>query len=456
MSKHLDTEQNKEWLEKMALVCEEHSKIESGLFTKYDVKRGLRDLSGQGVLTGLTEISEIRSYTIVDRDMIPCEGKLYYQGVDVEEIVDGFLQEKRFGFEEVVYLLLFGQLPTETQLEELKVLLSEYRASLPPSFVRDIIMKAPSVDLMNTLARSVLTLYSYDKKADDTSIPNVLRQCLQLIALFPMFSVYGYQASNYFHEGSGFFIHTPKPEYSTAENILYMLRPDSSFTPLEAKILDIALVLHAEHGGGNNSTFTNHVVTSSGTDTYSAVAASLGSLKGPRHGGANIKVSLMFADMKEKIKNWKDEDEVREYLTALLQKRAFDKSGLIYGMGHAVYSISDPRANVFKKFVRSLSEEKGRTDEFELYSLVERLAPEVIAKERQIYKGVSANIDFYSGFVYNMLELPNELYTPLFAMGRIAGWSAHRLEELINAGKIIRPAYKAVSKHKPYLPLSER
>ncbi|MBP3702860.1 MAG: citrate/2-methylcitrate synthase [Lachnospiraceae bacterium] len=456
MSKHLDTEQNKEWLEKMALVCEEHSKIESGLFTKYDVKRGLRDLSGQGVLTGLTEISEIRSYTIVDRDMIPCEGKLYYQGVDVEEIVDGFLQEKRFGFEEVVYLLLFGQLPTETQLEELKVLLSEYRASLPPSFVRDIIMKAPSVDLMNTLARSVLTLYSYDKKADDTSIPNVLRQCLQLIALFPMFSVYGYQASNYFHEGSGFFIHTPKPEYSTAENILHMLRPDSSFTPLEAKILDIALVLHAEHGGGNNSTFTNHVVTSSGTDTYSAVAASLGSLKGPRHGGANIKVSLMFADMKEKIKNWKDEDEVREYLTALLQKRAFDKSGLIYGMGHAVYSISDPRANVFKKFVRSLSEEKGRTDEFELYSLVERLAPEVIAKERQIYKGVSANIDFYSGFVYNMLELPNELYTPLFAMGRIAGWSAHRLEELINAGKIIRPAYKAVSKHKPYLPLSER
>lgn len=456
MSKHLDTEKNKEWLEKMASVCEEHSRIEPSLFTKYDVKRGLRDLSGQGVLTGLTEISEIRSYTIVDRDMIPCEGKLYYQGVDVEEIVDGFLQEKRFGFEEVVYLLLFGQLPTETQLEELNGLLSEYRASLPPSFVRDIIMKAPSVDLMNTLARSVLTLYSYDKKADDTSIPNVLRQCLQLIALFPMFSVYGYQASSYFHEGSGFFIHTPKPEYSTAENILHMLRPDSSFTPLEAKILDIALVLHAEHGGGNNSTFTNHVVTSSGTDTYSAVAASLGSLKGPRHGGANIKVSLMFADMKEKIKDWNDEDEVREYLTALLQKRAFDKSGLIYGMGHAVYSISDPRANVFKKFVRSLSEEKGRTDEFELYSLVERLAPEVIAKERQIYKGVSANIDFYSGFVYNMLELPNELYTPLFAMGRIAGWSAHRLEELINAGKIIRPAYKAVSKHKPYLPLSER
>ena len=456
MSKHLDTECNKEWLEKKASECEEHSKIDSNLYAKYEVKRGLRDLSGQGVLTGLTEISEIRSYTIVDRDMIPCEGKLYFRGVDVEEIVDGFLQEKRFGYEEVVYLLLFGELPTETQLEELKQLLSEYRASLPPAFVRDIIMKAPSVDLMNTLARSVLTLYSYDKKADDTSTANVLRQCLQLIALFPMFAVYGYQASSYFHEGAGFFIHPPKPEYSTAENILHMLRPDSSFTPLEAKILDIALVLHAEHGGGNNSTFTNHVVTSSGTDTYSAVAASLGSLKGPRHGGANIKVSLMFADMKEKIKNWTDEDEVREYLTALLQKRAFDKSGLIYGMGHAVYSISDPRANVFKKFVKSLSEEKGMMEEFELYSLVERLAPEVIAKERQIYKGVSANIDFYSGFVYNMLELPNELFTPLFAMGRIAGWSAHRLEELINAGKIIRPAYKSVSKHKPYVPLSER
>lgn len=456
MSKHLDTECNKEWLEKKASECEEHSKIDSNLYAKYEVKRGLRDLSGQGVLTGLTEISEIRSYTIVDRDMIPCEGKLYFRGVDVEEIVDGFLQEKRFGYEEVVYLLLFGELPTETQLEELKQLLSEYRASLPPAFVRDIIMKAPSVDLMNTLARSVLTLYSYDKKADDTSTANVLRQCLQLIALFPMFAVYGYQASSYFHDGAGFFIHPPKPEYSTAENILHMLRSDSSFTPLEAKILDIALVLHAEHGGGNNSTFTNHVVTSSGTDTYSAVAASLGSLKGPRHGGANIKVSLMFADMKEKIKNWTDEDEVREYLTALLQKRAFDKSGLIYGMGHAVYSISDPRANVFKKFVKSLSEEKGMMEEFELYSLVERLAPEVIAKERQIYKGVSANIDFYSGFVYNMLELPNELFTPLFAMGRIAGWSAHRLEELINAGKIIRPAYKSVSKHKPYVPLSER
>lgn len=455
-SKHLDMECKKEWLHKMADVCKENSKIDSELYTIYEVKRGLRDVSGQGVLTGLTEISEIRSYSIVDHDMIPCEGKLYYRGVDIEDIVDGFLKEKRFGYEEVVYLLLFGKLPKDEELEELKALLSEYRSSLPPSFVRDIIMKAPSVDLMNTLARSVLTLYSYDNKADDTSIDNVLRQCLQLIALFPMFSVYGYQASSYFNEGSGFFIHPPKPEYSTAENILHMLRADSKFTPLEAKILDIALVLHAEHGGGNNSTFTNHVVTSSGTDTYSAVAASLGSLKGPRHGGANIKVSLMFDDMKNTIKDWKDEEEISNYLTSLLRKEGFDHSGLIYGMGHAVYSISDPRANTFKRFVRSLSEEKGRTDEFELYALVEKLAPEVIAKERKIYKGVSANIDFYSGFVYNMLELPNELYTPLFATGRIAGWSAHRLEELINAGKIIRPAYKAVSKHKEYVPMNER
>ena len=319
-NKHLDTDSHKEWIKKMAKVCEENSAIDSELYTKYDVKRGLRDLSGQGVLTGLTEVSEIRSYTVVDRDMIPCEGKLYYQGIDVEEIVDGFLHEKRFGFEEVVYLLLFGGLPDKDELDELKTILSNYRASLKPDFVRDIIMKAPSVDLMNTLSRSVLTLYSYDKKADDTSVENVLRQCLQLIALFPMFAVYGYQASNYFHEGASFFIHAPKPEYSTAENILHMLRPDSNFTPLETKILDLALVLHAEHGGGNNSTFTTHVVTSSGTDTYSAVAASLGSLKGPKHGGANIKVSQMFADMKENIRDWKSESEVKDYLMKLLKK----------------------------------------------------------------------------------------------------------------------------------------
>lgn len=456
MSNNLDAGYRSDWLHKMATVCEASSTIDSTLFEKYEVKRGLRDLNGQGVLTGLTEISEIRSYTVVDHDMVPCEGKLYYQGIDIEDIVNGFLSEKRFGYEEVVYLLLFGRLPNEQELEELKDMLASYRQSLPTSFVRDIIMKAPSVDLMNMLGRSVLTLYSYDDRADDTSTENVLRQCLQLVALFPMFSVYGYQAACYFHEGTSFFLHPPQREYSTAENILHMLRPNSNFTPLEAKILDIALVLHAEHGGGNNSTFTDHVVTSSGTDTYAAISAALGSLKGPRHGGANVKVSLMFEDMKKTVKDWEDEEEVEMYLTALLNRQVFDKAGLIYGMGHAVYSISDPRAKTFRQFVKKLAEEKGMQREFALYNLVERLAPEVIANERHIYKGVSANIDFYSGLVYSMLELPNELYTPLFAIGRIAGWSAHRLEELVNAGKIIRPAYKAVCKHQPYVPLSER
>lgn len=436
-------------------LCTENFKINPELYSKYEVKRGLRDISGKGVLTGLTEISEIRSYTIVDSDVIPCEGKLYYQGIDVEEIVKGFIDEDRFGFEETVYLLLFGKLPTKEELRRLTDLLADYR-ELPTSFVRDIILKAPSPDMMNTLARSVLTLYSYDDKADDTSTQNVLRQCLQLIALFPLLSVYGYQAYSHYHDGNSLFIHSPKPELSTAENILHILRPDSKYTKLEAKILDIALVLHAEHGGGNNSSFTTHVVSSSGTDTYSVIAASLGSLKGPRHGGANIKVVKMFEDMKASVHDWEDEEEVRQYLVDLLHKKAFDRKGLIYGIGHAVYSISDPRANVLHGFVESLSREKGLEKEFKLYSMVERLAPEVIAKERRIYKGVSANVDFYSGFVYSMLGLPLELYTPIFAIARIAGWSAHRLEELINDGKIIRPAYKSVAKHKPYVAIDDR
>ena len=456
MNKNLDLEYKHEWLQKMADVCEASSTIDSTLFDKYEVKRGLRDLNGQGVLTGLTEISEIRSYTVIDHDMVPCEGKLYYQGIDIEEIVDGFLQEKRFGYEEVVYLLLFGELPTESQLEDLKDILAEYRKSLPSSFVRDIIMKAPSSDLMNTLGRSVLTLYSYDTKADDTTTENVLRQCLELVALLPMFAVYGYQAANYFHEGSSFFLHPPKEEYSTAENILHMLRPDSKFTPLEAKILDIALVLHAEHGGGNNSTFTDHVVTSSGTDTYSAIAAALGSLKGPKHGGANIKVVKMFNDMRKHVHDYSDEEEVSVYLKKLLHKEAFDKRGLIYGMGHAIYSVSDPRAEVFKGYVEQLAREKGRMKDYQLYATVERLAPKVIAEERKIYKGVSANVDFYSGFVYSMLDLPLELYTPMFAIARIVGWSAHRMEELINVDKIIRPAYKNVLPEAEYIPLGER
>ncbi|HIU66612.1 MAG TPA: citrate/2-methylcitrate synthase [Candidatus Caccomorpha excrementavium] len=436
-------------------LCTKNGAIDPSLYGKYDVKRGLRDINGKGVLAGLTEIAEVRSYTIVDSEMIPCEGKLFYRGVDVEEIVGGFIREKRFGFEETAYLLLFGELPDKDELASFQKLLGEYR-SLPTSFVRDIIMKAPSSDMMNTLARSVLTLYSYDDRADDISIPNVLRQCLQLTALFPLLSVYGYQTYRHYHDGQSLFIHTPDPNLSTAENILHLLRPDSRYSELEAKILDVALVLHAEHGGGNNSTFTTHVVSSSGTDTYSAIAAAIGSLKGPKHGGANIKVVRMFEDMKAVLTDWEDEDQVRAYLKALLHKEAFDHAGLIYGMGHAVYSLSDPRANVFKKFVKSLSEEKGLDKEFKLYSLVERLAPEVIAEERRIYKGVSANVDFYSGFVYRMLDLPLELYTPIFAIARIAGWSAHRIEELINAGKIIRPAYKSVASHKEYIPLDER
>ncbi|CZT57995.1 citrate/2-methylcitrate synthase [Solibaculum mannosilyticum] len=442
-------------IRELTQLCLDNSAIDPSLYTKYKVNRGLRDLNGKGVLTGLTEISEIKSSEIVDGETVPCEGKLYYRGIDIEEIVGGFIREKRFGFEEATYLLLFGDLPNKDQLDHFTQILANYR-SLPTSFVRDIIMKAPSPDMMNTLARSVLTLYSYDTNANDISIPNVLRQCLQLIALFPLLSVYGYQAYSHYHDGKSLFIHNPLPELSTAENILRILRPDEKYTELEARILDLALVLHAEHGGGNNSTFTTHVVSSSGTDTYSVIAASLGSLKGPKHGGANIKVVQMFEDMKKSLSDWTDEDAVADYLKKLLHKQAFDKAGLIYGMGHAVYSLSDPRANIFKKFVKSLSEEKGLTDEFQLYSTVERLAPQIISEERKIYKGVSANIDFYSGFVYSMLNLPLELYTPIFAISRISGWSAHRIEELINAGKIIRPSYKNVAPRRDYIPIAER
>ena len=442
-------------IKELTQLCLDNSQIDASLYTKYQVNRGLRDLKGKGVLTGLTEISEIQSSVEINGESVPCEGKLFYRGIDIEQIVGGFIQEKRYGFEETVYLLLFGNLPSREQLADFQRVLADYR-TLPTSFVRDIIMKAPSPDMMNTLARSVLTLYSYDDNANDISIENVLRQCLQLIALFPLLSVYGYQAYSHYHDGNSLYIHNPLPELSTAENILRVLRPDSQYTDLEARVLDLALVLHAEHGGGNNSTFTTHVVSSSGTDTYSVIAASLGSLKGPKHGGANIKVVRMFEDMKNTLTDWKDEEAVTAYLKALLNKQAFDRSGLIYGMGHAVYSLSDPRANIFKKFVKSLSEEKGREDEYMLYSLVEQLAPQVIAEERKIYKGVSANVDFYSGFVYSMLNLPLELNTPIFAISRIAGWSAHRIEELINAGKIIRPAYKSVAPHREYTPIENR
>ena len=401
--------------------------INPELYGVYDVKRGLRDINGNGVLAGLTRISDIRAFTVVNGEKVPTAGELYYRGYRIEDLVQGFLKDRRFGFEETAYLLLFGSLPDAEALARFQSILAGYR-TLPTSFVRDIIMKAPSRDMMNTLARSVLTLYSYDTNADDITPPNVLRQCLQLIALFPLLSVYGYQAFRHYHDGQSLFIHVPQADLSTAENILMLLRDDCKYTALEAKVLDLALVLHAEHGGGNNSTFATHVVSSSGTDTYSAIAAALGSLKGPRHGGANIKVVRMFDDMKQHI----------------------------YGMGHAVYSLSDPRADILRGFVERLSEEKGLQDDYALYARVGRLAPQVIAKERRIYKGVSANIDFYSGFAYSMLGLPLELYTPIFAIARIAGWSAHRLEEMANAGKIIRPSYKNIAPECTYIPLSDR
>ena len=429
--------------------------IDTELFAKYDVKRGLRDLNGKGVLAGLTNISDVRAKEIIDGVEVPAHGRLFYRGYDVKDLVTGFTKDNRFGFEEITYLLLFAKLPTEEELSSFRKILAGYR-SLPTSFVRDIIMKAPSKDMMNTLARSVLTLYSYDDRADDVSLPNVLRQCLQLISLFPLLSIYGYQAYCHYHDGKSLFIHQPDPSLSTAENILHILRPDSSYTPLEAKLLDIALVLHMEHGGGNNSTFTTHVVTSSLTDTYSVIAAAIGSLKGPRHGGANIKVVQMFEEMKQEVKDWSDEDEVSSYLKNLLHKEAFDHAGLIYGVGHAIYSKSDPRAVILKSFVEKLSVEKGLQKEFALYSLVEKLAPQVIAQERQMYKGVSINVDFYSGFVYHMLGLPLELYTPIFAMARISGWSAHRMEELANNGKIIRPAYKPIGEDKVYIDIQDR
>lgn len=442
-------------IEALTKVCEENSKMDVSLYGKYDVKRGLRDINGKGVLAGLTQVSNIVSSKVIDGKSVPCDGELYYRGINIKDLTSGFLKENRFGFEETTYLLLFGVLPTEEQLKDFSKILGNQR-SLPRNFVRDVIMKAPSKDMMNTLSRSVLTLYSYDSNPEDISLPNVMRQCINLISIFPMLSVYGYQAHRHYNQNKSLYIHNPKKELSTAENILRMLRSDKKYTPLEAKILDLALVLHMEHGGGNNSTFTTHVVSSSGTDTYSAIAAALGSLKGPKHGGANIKVVSMFDDMKKHVHDWKDEEEVSAYLRKLLHKEAFDKRGLIYGMGHAVYSISDPRARIFKQFVKQLADEKGRQKDYRLYEMVERLAPVIIAEERHIYKGVSANVDFYSGFVYSMLELPLELYTPMFAIARIVGWSAHRMEELINTDKIIRPAYKNVLEEQAYVALEER
>lgn len=442
-------------MEALTEVCMANSKMDVSLYGKYDVKRGLRDVNGKGVLAGLTQISAIHSTEMIDGKSVPCAGRLYYRGYEIHQLTQGFLKDRRFGFEEIAYLLLFGELPKEKELQDFKTLLTDQR-SLPTNFVRDVIMKAPTKDMMNTLSRSVLTLYAYDENADDITLPNVLRQCLNLISVFPMLSVYGYHAYNHYIQGKSLYIHNPDPKLSVAENILRMLRPDKKYTRLEAEILDLALVLHMEHGGGNNSTFTTHVVTSSGTDTYSAIAAALGSLKGPKHGGANIKVVKMFEDMREHVKDWTDEEEVGNYLRKLLHKEAFDRRGLIYGMGHAIYSVSDPRAEIFKTFVEKLAVEKGREEDFALYSMVEQLAPKIIGEERHIYKGVSANVDFYSGFVYSMLDLPTELFTPMFAIARIVGWSAHRLEELINMDKIIRPAYMNVKGEETYIQLENR
>ncbi|MCC2254633.1 citrate/2-methylcitrate synthase [Ruminococcus sp. CLA-AA-H200] len=441
-------------IEELALKCETNNAIDKELYTKYEVKRGLRDLNGRGVLAGLTNISDVCASKVVDGKTVPCEGNLYYRGYNIKDLVKGFLDAKHPGFEETAYLLLFGELPNKTELRNFQEMLAERRL-LPPNFVRDVIMKAPSRDMMNSITRSILQLYSYDDKADDTSIPNVLRQCLNLISQFPMLMVYGYHAYNY-RRGEDLFIYAPKPELSMAENILMMLREDRKYTKLEAKILDMALVLHMDHGGGNNSTFTTHVVTSSGTDTYSTMAAAMASLKGPKHGGANIKVTQMFEDMKKNLTDWNDDDQIRAYLEALLDKKAFDKKGLIYGMGHAVYSISDPRADIFKRFVKQLAREKGHEDEYALYEKVEHMAPEIIGEKRRMYKGVNANVDFYSGLVYSMLDLPQSLYTPIFAAARIVGWSAHRLEELENVDKIIRPAYKPLAPYREYIKLDDR
>ncbi len=445
---------NESYLTEYAARCRQADQVDVELFDRHGVLRGLRDKNGNGVVAGLTNISKIESFRMEDGVKTPCEGKLWYRGYDCIELVNGF-RGKRFGFEEIAYLLLFGTLPDGEEIKQFHDVLASKR-TLPTNFTRDVIMKAPSGDIMNSLTRSVLTLASYDKSVGDTSLENVLRQCLSLIAVFPMLSVYGYHAYNHYSNDESMYIHRPQKKLSTAENLLQMLRPDRKYTELEAKVLDIALVLHMEHGGGNNSTFTTRVVTSSGSDTYSVIAAALSSLKGPKHGGANIKVVEMMRDLEANVSDWEDEDAVRDYLQKILNREVFDKKGLIYGMGHAVYSLSDPRAQVFKGFVQQLAAAKGREKDFALYSMIERLAPEVISQKARIYKGVSANVDFYSGFVYSMLEIPLELYTPIFAIARIVGWSAHRIEELINMDKIIRPAYKSIMPEREYIALEDR
>ncbi len=442
------------YIRKMAEKSSQNNCIRPEMYAENQVFRGLRDLNGRGVVTGLTEVSDVRAKKLNENgELVPCPGELYYRGININSLVDGFYG-KRFGFEEAIYLLLFSKLPTRDELDEFKWTLASYR-SLPQSFVRDMILKAPGKDMMNILSRSVLALYAYDDNPDDISVENVLRQCLQLISTFHMLAVYAYNSYQHYHRGKSLFIHVSDPDVSIAENLLKLLREDRQYTPLEAQILDLALVLHAEHGGGNNSTFTTHVVTSSGTDTYAAISAALGSLKGPRHGGANVKVVRMFDDMKASI-NTRDDGAIKDYLVKLLNKQAYDNAGLIYGMGHAVYSLSDPRCEILKGCAKKLSVEKNCQEEYELYQKVASFAPEIIAEKRKMYKGVSPNVDFYSGLVYRMLGLPDEMFTPIFAVSRIVGWSAHRIEEIQNAGKIIRPAYINVKKAEEYVSIEER
>ena len=435
-------------------VCVKNDTIPQELFEKYGVKKGLRDLNGQGVLTGLTNISQVRSFDEVDGKKIPCDGELLYRGYDVRELVKGGIGQ-RYIFEEGAYLLLFGELPDKEELAGFKDIIFQCM-TLPTNFTRDVIMKAPGADIMNSMTRSILTLASYDPRKDILTLDNVLRQCIQLIGIFPMLAVYGYHAHNHYDNNGSMYIHRPKARYSLAENFLQMLRPDMQFTELEARVLDIALLLHMEHGGGNNSTFTTRVVTSSGSDTYSAIAAAMSSLKGKKHGGANLMVMNMMDDIRKHISDYSDKEEIAAYLKKLLHKEAFDRKGLIYGMGHAVYSLSDPRERVFKKFVEQLAKDKGRDKDMELYNNIEEIAPKLIAEDRKIFKGVSPNVDFYSGFVYDMLDIPKELYTPLFAVARVAGWSAHRMEELITDSKIIRPAYMSLAKKRDYVDRESR
>ena len=438
----MDLTQLNDYTTRSETVCRRNDTISPRLYDEYGVKKGLRDENGNGVLAGLTNISKITSSKIVDGKKVPCDGQLWYRGYRVEDLI-GSLGETELGYEKIAYLLLMGQLPDSAAAEEFRTLLGECR-TLPTNFTRDVIMKAPGKDIMNSMTRGILTLASYDERAIDTSVSNSLRQCIQLIAEFPLLAVYGYHAYNYYENMDSMVIHRPDPALSTAENLLMMLRPNKKYTATEAKVLDTALILHMEHGGGNNSTFTTRVITSSGSDTYSTIAAAMSSLKGPKHGGANIKVMEMMEDIRLHVSDCSDKEALADYLAKIINRDAFDRKGLVYGMGHAIYSLSDPRERIFKGYVEKLAAEKGRGDDLTLYRNVEELAPQLIAKHRRIYKGVSPNVDFYSGFVYDMLEIPQELYTAMFAVARIVGWSAHRIEELICMDKIIRPAYMSV------------